>query len=276
MGNIQGLEGERVHHVDPVCDDSLYSLNTESCVSSEIQNTDVDDLSKPSLAALRQSISPVLSRKLKSLSADDVEIDEIDELKISLAHENSNFQSIIKAQQEEMEFLQNERGTLFEAVNRNKLIEDELIGVKLEKENFQAKVESLREKMSKNQEVLSSLEEEKSRLQNELQLHQKELHQTELSQLLCDLIDEQTLKSWDRAKILQIEETLQDSISLVMNTRRQTERETLCCVCLEGEKTVLILPCKHLCLCKPCSRNKRIRTCPVCRTKIGRRMSVNV
>ena len=44
----------------------------------------------------------------------------------------------------------------------------------------------------------------------------------------------------------------------------------LCVVCMEREKKVLLLPCKHLCMCKACA-DKIVAgsaQCPVCRERI--------
>ncbi len=37
---------------------------------------------------------------------------------------------------------------------------------------------------------------------------------------------------------------------------------TLCCICMERPRNALVLPCKHLCLCTPCSD---VPSCPICR-----------
>ena len=39
---------------------------------------------------------------------------------------------------------------------------------------------------------------------------------------------------------------------------------TECVICIDGPKTIVLLPCKHLCLCKGCSVGKSIKTCPIC------------
>merc|ERR1712062_721720 len=56
---------------------------------------------------------------------------------------------------------------------------------------------------------------------------------------------------------------------------REVERERedkLCVVCQDREKCIMILPCRHLCICESCqvSLMQRIdrahsRTCPICR-----------
>ena len=40
--------------------------------------------------------------------------------------------------------------------------------------------------------------------------------------------------------------------------------EMACRVCRSGEISVLLLPCRHLCLCKDCGGS--VHTCPICQT----------
>jgi RING finger protein 26 len=66
---------------------------------------------------------------------------------------------------------------------------------------------------------------------------------------------------------------------------REIERERdkrKCVVCQDLNKSVLILPCRHMCLCVGCanhivrSRFIERRICPLCRTRIERVMDVYV
>lgn len=43
-----------------------------------------------------------------------------------------------------------------------------------------------------------------------------------------------------------------------------------CVVCLDRKKTVVVLPCRHLCLCRPCSQQlpNFQNSCPLCRNEI--------
>ena len=63
----------------------------------------------------------------------------------------------------------------------------------------------------------------------------------------------------------------------------ETEKEKRkCVVCQDRKKSVLIMPCKHLCLCVQCAdhiaraRMPGRRVCPLCRTKIKTIMNVYV
>merc|ERR1719199_2474234 len=50
------------------------------------------------------------------------------------------------------------------------------------------------------------------------------------------------------------------------------EEENLCVICEEATKRVVLLPCKHLCLCSACSKLEQVTDCPMCRTKISDKM----
>ena len=60
-----------------------------------------------------------------------------------------------------------------------------------------------------------------------------------------------------------------------MRDRISGEREQrLCVICQENEKTCLLLPCRHLCLCKDCSRRSEVKACPLCRIAIQQKIDV--
>jgi hypothetical protein len=52
---------------------------------------------------------------------------------------------------------------------------------------------------------------------------------------------------------------------------------TLCIVCEDAKKVVVLLPCKHVCLCKMCASAclfKTLHECPMCRETINDSMEV--
>ena len=63
--------------------------------------------------------------------------------------------------------------------------------------------------------------------------------------------------------------------------RLESERDKhKCVVCQDNPKNVLVMPCKHMCLCIDCARsivnnrNQQRRVCPLCRSKITKVMDV--
>ena len=61
----------------------------------------------------------------------------------------------------------------------------------------------------------------------------------------------------------------------VLREQADTERDQrLCVICQEKEKSTLLLPCRHLCLCKDCSRRSELDKCPLCRKGIDQKIDV--
>eukprot|EP01038_Epipyxis_sp_PR26KG_P005914 gene5914-8157_t len=69
------------------------------------------------------------------------------------------------------------------------------------------------------------------------------------------------------------------------NNNNETKQEDgkndetrLCCICLENLKCVVLLPCKHLCLCEDCSplnsMKNTLQSCPICRQSIQQSIKV--
>lgn len=65
--------------------------------------------------------------------------------------------------------------------------------------------------------------------------------------------------------------------------------QNLCCICMEAAKSILLLPCRHLCVCEVCSQGsplsperllrgsaapRRIQSCPVCRAAVAECLKV--
>mmetsp|Transcript_30999 Transcript_30999/g.92914 ORF Transcript_30999/g.92914 Transcript_30999/m.92914 type:complete len:487 (-) Transcript_30999:510-1970(-) len=58
------------------------------------------------------------------------------------------------------------------------------------------------------------------------------------------------------------------------STTQDPAEEYFCVICEEERKTVLLLPCKHLCLCRKCSKLDGLTDCPMCRGPIKDTMEV--
>jgi len=61
--------------------------------------------------------------------------------------------------------------------------------------------------------------------------------------------------------------------SLEDDLLREVERERedkLCVICVDKEKCIMILPCRHLCICESCQEPLRTHrnNCPICRKEI--------
>ena len=59
--------------------------------------------------------------------------------------------------------------------------------------------------------------------------------------------------------------------------RKKLENSELsvCCICRDAPKTILLLPCRHLCICESCSRIPAMnQKCPVCRCTVSETLKV--
>lgn len=58
--------------------------------------------------------------------------------------------------------------------------------------------------------------------------------------------------------------------------KSEEESSSFCCICLSSPKCVVLLPCKHMCLCESCSfgDSTSIKFCPICRKKINSKMKI--
>jgi serine/threonine protein kinase len=92
-------------------------------------------------------------------------------------------------------------------------------------------------------------------------------------------IEEQLRACWEHdpadrpaaAELRQrFERVLQSETAAATAAAAHTEAY-LCVVCEDAQKSVLLLPCKHICMCEGCAEG--VRDCPICRTNIGERIT---
>ncbi|KAK4789783.1 hypothetical protein SAY86_017087 [Trapa natans] len=66
---------------------------------------------------------------------------------------------------------------------------------------------------------------------------------------------------------------LDDAASYIdLKNRHERPRGLVCKACNLGEARVLLIPCRHLCICKACSG--LVTVCPVCRLTVTDRLDV--
>lgn len=79
-------------------------------------------------------------------------------------------------------------------------------------------------------------------------------------------------------EIEAIEEQMRAALDRIVNIKmtklsEQVENRT-CVVCQVEPKTVLLMPCRHLCICRECSENPKLVSCPLCRRNIAEKITV--
>ena len=57
-----------------------------------------------------------------------------------------------------------------------------------------------------------------------------------------------------------------------INSIEQIYESEDCCICLEGECELVMVPCGHLCLCSVCSLQYKDNKCPMCRSVVMARI----
>ena len=104
------------------------------------------------------------------------------------------------------------------------------------------------------------------------------------------LFKEYTKCTQDKEKL---EIKLEESLLMLQVERQQLTQETqnfqklkkelekekdekLCGICQDQIKTIVLLPCHHLCLCGLCLNRKKWKKCPICRVRVQSNMDVYV
>lgn len=82
----------------------------------------------------------------------------------------------------------------------------------------------------------------------------------------CNLVP--SVKELNINKVMPIKPSAPPLEPIIIN-------DLLCVICQSTQKSILFLPCKHICTCDDCS-NKSLVNCPLCRSQIGEKMKVFV
>ena len=67
----------------------------------------------------------------------------------------------------------------------------------------------------------------------------------------------------------------EDVEDLLLEQVEREREDKLCVICQDREKCIMILPCRHLCICQDCqvtlmqrTDQAHSRTCPICRKNV--------
>jgi hypothetical protein len=86
----------------------------------------------------------------------------------------------------------------------------------------------------------------------------------------------------DLAECEELEKELRHTLDVVETRKAVAVKEhmdkqaeqRMCVVCTTKEKSVVLLPCRHMCLCDDCSKHEQLELCPLCRRPIAHKISV--
>ena len=80
------------------------------------------------------------------------------------------------------------------------------------------------------------------------------------------------------AELTSLEEQMKASLDRITKTKEELskslEEERTCVICRENTKTVLLMTCRHLCVCSLCGHRDELTCCPLCREIIVERINV--
>ena len=151
----------------------------------------------------------------------------------------------------------------------SKNIEDELS--KLRKENMLLrKAENIFKKTSNDAEkAILILEERCKKIAKD---------KKEFATIMDEVLQEDILGKKSLEEIEMIEKRIRSALDQVLAVKmskisQQIENRS-CVICQVEPKTVLFMPCRHLCVCKECSKNHQLISCPLCREEITERIDV--
>jgi len=98
----------------------------------------------------------------------------------------------------------------------------------------------------------------------------------EVEQFQIEIVENENNKKEVEVKVteglLENKASAESETDEIHGMKRKREEERNCVVCMEMEKKVLLLPCKHVCLCEGCSVN--VDVCPLCRAMIKEKTTV--
>lgn len=141
----------------------------------------------------------------------------------------------------------------------------------LQEENF-----SLKEEVRAGKTIVSNTEKALSILEQRISVKDKALKSAD------ELINGSNLSKHSMEQLIEMENKLRHAMDMIARQKetllesRLTEQEekNLCVICQAETKTVLLLPCRHLCTCKECSERAELVNCPLCRTLITQKIDV--
>ncbi len=79
-------------------------------------------------------------------------------------------------------------------------------------------------------------------------------------------------KDSKRKDLMEVEEVSEKNVKPKVDKMESQDDSMSCSVCLAEKKSILLLPCKHVCLCSGCG--EKVSDCPLCRTKIEAKQTI--
>jgi len=81
-------------------------------------------------------------------------------------------------------------------------------------------------------------------------------------------------KSFEELRLEDYELANKEKTVSSHNDKKEINDDSLCVVCLEEKKTIVYLPCFHMCTCANCGMKELLTKCPICRKPIDCKQKV--
>lgn len=100
--------------------------------------------------------------------------------------------------------------------------------------------------------------------------------EAELAQLQTALAEAErvqaALEESELAKVteMQAKELTLNELEAAKRKQEEDNEQRRCCICMENEKQILFMPCRHVCCCSSCAH--AVGKCPVCRGTVEQRI----
>jgi len=85
---------------------------------------------------------------------------------------------------------------------------------------------------------------------------------------------EYTDKSFEELRLEDYELVYKEKTISSHDDKKEINNDSLCVVCLEEKKTIVYLPCFHMCTCTNCGLKELLTKCPICRKPIDCKQKV--
>ena len=150
-----------------------------------------------------------------------------------------------------------------------------------ERRNAETNVEMMRAQIDMMRDMMGELKGEMEAMREGLSEGESE---REALAAELDFLRGKTVSGATREQCERLEKQSREVLSRIQERRVVLEREEesrgkvderrLCVVCCETEKSIVLLPCRHMCLCEGCSEHEAMTACPLCRRQIINKFSV--
>lgn len=134
--------------------------------------------------------------------------------------------------------------------------------------NSRARARSESSEFDEHRAIADRVEKLETELQNLKRTVGEDAEKEELRNKVRQLEDENAALANEKQELQDKKAALENQKQELQDEKEELEDEKLCLICYDKERSHLITPCFHLCLCHGCA-GKIVNRCPMCKGQIG-------